>query len=141
MRELKIKKSKLKVRAGFTLVEAILSSVILSGAVLALGAISTRSLVETKLNRQYEVATALAERQLTWIDYIGVEGFIEMGQTEGEFQGFEPTYHWQVGTEYQYVDNLYLVNMTVSWVDRNHNYSVLVSTMLNGTGGMIETAQ
>jgi len=48
---------------GFTLVETITASVILCGAVLAVGAISTRSLGETRLNRQYEVAAALADRQ------------------------------------------------------------------------------
>ena len=123
---------------GFTLVETMVASVILCGAVLALGAISTRSLVETKLNRQYEVATALAERQLTWIDYIGVENFIESGQMEGDIENFEPGYHWKVVTESQGIDNLYLVNITVSWVERKRLYSISVDTMLNGTGMLVE---
>lgn len=123
-----------KISRGFTLIETILASIILCGAVLALGAISTRSLSETKLNRQYEVATVLADRQLTWIDYIGVENFIESGQMEGQFEGFEPEYRWQAVTEYQDIDSLYQVNITVNWVERNRPYSVSVDTMLNGTG-------
>lgn len=121
---------------GFTLVETITASVILCGAVLAVGAISTRSLGETRLNRQYEMAAALADRQLTMIDYVGVEEFIELGQMEGEF---EPGYHWEVVTDYQAIDNLYLVNITVSWVERNRPCSISVDTMLNGTGMFVET--
>ena len=72
-------------RSGFTLVETILASVILCASILALGAISTRSLGAAKLNRQYEVAMALVDRQLTWIDYIGIEDFIALDE---EYEGF-----------------------------------------------------
>ena len=95
---------------GFTLVETILASVILCGAVLAVGAISTRSLGGAKLNRQYEVAAALVDRQLCLIDYIGV-------------------------------DNLYLVYLTVSWVESNRLYSISVDTRLNGTRAVLETEE
>jgi len=128
-----------KVRAyknttGFTLVETILATIILCGAVLALGAISTRSLGSTKLNRQYEMAASLADKHLTYIDYVGVEDFIETGQMEGQFEGFEPTYYWKAATAYEGTDNLYQVFVTVSWLDRKRVHSVSVDTMLNGTG-------
>jgi prepilin-type N-terminal cleavage/methylation domain-containing protein len=126
---------------GFTLVEMIVTSVILCGAVLALGAISTRSLVGTRLNRQYEVAAALADRQLRLIDYIGVDNFIEFGQKEGEFEQFEPGYHWEVITESVGIGNLYLVKVTVSWVERNRPYSISVDTRLNGVGRALETEE
>ena len=125
-------------KRGFTLVETITASVILCGAVLAVGAISTRALGETRLNRQYEVAAALADKRLTMIDYVGVDSFIESGQMEGEFEEFEPGYRWEVVTESQAIDNLYLVNITVSWVERNRPYSISVDTMLNGTGMLVE---
>jgi len=126
-------------KRGFTLVETITASVILCGSVLAVGAISTRSLGETRLNRQYEVAAALADKQLTMIDYVGVEEFIELGQMEGDFEEPEPGYRWEVVTESQDVDNLYLVNITVSWVERKRPYTISVDTMLNGTGMFVDT--
>jgi len=128
-----------KNKCGFTLVETILAGTILSGAVLALVVISARSLGGTRLNREYETAGALADRQLTLIDYIGVENFIESGQTEGAFEGYEPVYYWEVTAEYQEIDNLYLVNVTISWVERNRPYSISVETMLNGAGSYIQT--
>ncbi len=116
-------------------------------AAMALGAISTRSLSQTKLNRQYETAAALADKQLTIIDYTGVEDFIEMGQTEGAFSNTSqneksnvgPRYHWEAVTEYRDIDNLYKVNLTVSWVEHNRRYNISVDTMLNGTGMLVET--
>ena len=126
---------------GFTLVEAILASVILCGSVLALTALSNRAMSQTRLNRQYEQAAMLADRQLTSIDAIGVETFIELGQTEGVYEQIEPGYQWKVVTQGQDIDNLYLVNITVSWIDRNRPYSISVDTRLNDTGRLIETAR
>ena len=134
MKKMRTKRDK----KGFTLVEVILATTILCGAVLTLGAISTRSLTETRLNRQYEMAAALAEKQLTLIDYMGIEEFMELGWMEGEFEEFGQGYYWEVVTEYEEIDNLYLVNITVSWVEHNRPYSVSVDTRLNGTGMFVE---
>jgi len=117
---------------GFNLVETIVASVILSGAVLTVGAISTRSLTGTRLNRQYEIAASIIDKQLTLIDYIGIDEFIELGQMEGMVEEFEPGYHWEIVTEYQEIDSLYLVTITVTWMEQNRPCSVTVDTMLNG---------
>ncbi len=130
-----------KERKGFTLVETILAGVILCGAVLALTAISTRSLSETKLNRQYERALAAADRQLTMIDYIGVEDFMESGQTEGKFEDSTQQYQWRAEIVSRDIDNLYMVKVEVSWDFRGQSYNVSIDTMLNSaaklTGGII----
>lgn len=125
-------------RKGFTLVEAAVASTILCGAVLTVGAISTNSLSGTRLNRQYEVAASLIDKQLSLIDYIGIDEFIDLGQMEGSFEEIEPGYHWEVVTEYQDIDSLYLVTITVTWVDRKRPYSLSVDTMLDGITIYIE---
>lgn len=124
---------------GFNLVETVVASVILSGAVLTVGAISTRSLTGTRLNRQYEVAASLIDKQLTLIDFIGIDDIIELGQLEGDFEEPEPGYHWEIVTEYQDIDSLYLVTITVSWVERNRPYSISVDTMLDGVSSLVVT--
>jgi len=123
-----------KNRDGFNLIETMVASVILSGAVLTVGAISTNALTDTRLNRHYEVAASVIERQLTLIDYTGIDEFTETDQTEGFFEEAEPGYRWEVTTEYQGTDNLYLVTITVTWMERNRPYDLTVQTMLNGTG-------
>lgn len=127
-------------RDGFSLVETLMAGMILSGAVLTLGAISTNALTSVRLNRHHEVAAALAEQQLALIDYAGIDAFIEAGQTEGMFEQFEPGYRWEVVTEYQGTDNLYLVTMTVAWMEQKRPYSITVQTMLNGGGLAMETS-
>lgn len=124
---------------GFNLVETLVAGVILSGAVLTVGAISTRSLTGTRLNRQYEVAASLIDKQLTLIDFIGIDEIIELGQLEGDFEEPEPGYHWVIATEYQDIDSLYLVTITVSWLERNRPYSLSVDTMLDGVSLLVTT--
>ena len=126
-------------KKGFTLVETILSSVIMCGAVLALGSIGTRCLSETRLNRHYEKASSLANKQLHMIDFMGVEEFIEAGVMSGTFEEIDLMYGWTVQTQSQEIDNLYLVRVTVSWSERRHVQSVTVDTMFNGKGTLAET--
>jgi len=125
-------------KKGFSLIETLVASAILSGAVLTVGAISTSSLSGTRLNRQYEVAASLIDKQLSLIDYVGIDEFVELGQMEGDFEEIEPGYHWEVITEYQDIDSLYLVTITVSWINHKRPYSISVDTMLDGISVYIE---
>ena len=128
----------IKNKRGFSLIETLVASAILSGAVITIGAISTMSVSGTRLNRRYEMAASLLDKQLNMIDYIGIDEFIDIGQMEGDFEGFEPAYQWEVVTEYQDIDSLYLVTITVSWVDGNRPYSISVDTMLDGVSVYLE---
>lgn len=121
-------------RAGFNLAETLVACMILSGSVLALAAISTNALTDTTLNAHYETAAAVADEQLSMIDYMGIDQFLKLDQTEGVNEKFEPGYQWKVSTRYQGTDDLYLVTITVTWVERNRPYSVTTQTMLDGTG-------
>ncbi|MGB2809896.1 MAG: prepilin-type N-terminal cleavage/methylation domain-containing protein [Sedimentisphaerales bacterium] len=125
-------------KRGFTLVEMVTASSILSGAVLVLVAITTRSMTGTRLNRQYEIAASIIERQLSLLDYVGIDEFIELGRADGVVEDFEPGYHWEATTEYQGIDSLYLVTITVTWMERNRPYSVSVQTRLNGMSTYVE---
>lgn len=126
---------------GFNLVEALVASVILSGSVLALGAISTQAVSGLRLNRQYETAASLADKQLSLIEYMGIDAFIEESQFEGVFEEYEPGYQWEVETEYQEIDSLYLVSITVSWIERNRPYSITIDTMLDGIALIVTVEQ
>ena len=128
-----------KNKRGFTLVETIVASTILCGAVLAIGAICTNSLTSTRLNRRYETAFTLIDRQLSLIDYLGIDEFISIGQMEGSFEEFAPGYTWRVTTQYEDIDSLYLVTITVSWLEHNRLQSVSVDTMLDGVSLYSET--
>jgi prepilin-type N-terminal cleavage/methylation domain-containing protein len=121
-----------KSKRGFTLIETIVASTILCGAVLTIGAICSRSLTSTRLNRRYETALTLIDRQLNLIDYIGIDEFIAIGQMQGSFEDYAPGYTWTVTTEYEDIDSLYLVTITVSWLEQNRPHNVTVETMFDG---------
>ena len=125
---------------GFNLVEALVATMILSASVLTLGAIGTNALSSTRLHRHYETAAALIDRQLSLIDYLGIDQFIEAGQTEGIIEEFEPGYQWSVTTEYQGTDDLYLVAITMTWLEGKRPHSVVVHTMLNGVSSAGSTS-
>ena len=74
----------------------------------------------------------MIDLQLTLIDHVGIDQFIEAGQMEGVNDQFEPGYQWVVTTEYAGTDNLYLVKITVTWLEGKRPYSVTAQTMLNG---------
>ncbi len=123
----------IKHKSGFTLVEVIASSVILCAAVMIVGSIATRALIGTRLNRRYEAAAALADKQLGLIDYVGIDSVSELGELEGELEEAGETYQWRIITEYQEIDNLYLVKATINWVEGNRPYSLTMDTMFDGT--------
>ncbi len=121
-----------KIKRAFTLIEAIVSSVILCGTVMAVSAISVRNMSTAGLNRHYESALGCIDRQLTLIDYMGIDAFIEAGETSGEITDIEPGYYWQVVAEQDQFGNLYHVTITVNWIDGNRPYSISIDTRLAG---------
>ena len=123
---------------GFTLVEVIAASVILCGAVMLAGRVGTQAMTGTKLNRHYEMACSLAERQLTLLDYVGIDAFIESGETEGQSDDLGYTFNWQVETEYLELDSLYSVKINVGWLEGIRPYSITVETMFDGVAQMEE---
>jgi Tfp pilus assembly protein PilV len=116
---------------GFNLVETLAASMILSGAVLTLSAISSNALTNTRLYRHYERAASVADIQLTLIDQVGIDRFIEAGQMEGVYDQFDPAYQWVVSTEYMGTDNLYRVTISVTWLEGRRPHHMTVQTMLN----------
>jgi hypothetical protein len=123
---------------GFNLVETLAASMILSATVLTLGAISTNALTSTRLHRHYESAASVIDMQLTLIDQVGIDQFIEAGQMEGVNDQFEPGYQWVVTTEYTGTDNVYAVKIIVTWLEGKRPYSVTAQTMLDGASMAIE---
>ena len=132
-----MRRSRRTKHGGFNLVEALVATMILSSAVLTLSAISTNALSSTRLHRHYEAAAALIDKQLSLIDYMGIDEFIQAGQTEGIVEDLDPACRWSVTTEYQGTDDLYLVTITMTWPEGKRPYSVTVQTMLNGTSAGI----
>ena len=127
-------------RKGFSLIEMIVASIVLSLAVVSVCAVSTKSMAAVKSNRDYEVAWDLLDRQFTIIDYMGIEEFIEEEQLSGQFEGSEDeiVHYWTAEYEEGEYDNLYNLDITISWGASNRLRSISASTILNGSGILSE---
>lgn len=119
-------------RRGLTLVETLVAGMILSATVVTVSALSSRSMSGTGTNRAYELAASLLDRQMTLIDSVGIDAFIESGQTQGEFGEIAPDHTWVVLVESLGIDNLQEVTVTVFWPERGGIKSLSVTTRLNG---------
>ncbi len=124
-------------RRAFSLVETIVAAVLLSGGVVAVSAISTKSFQGVKLNRENELAWDLLDKQLTLIDFMGIDAFVESGETTGMFEGEggqDPTHYWDVQVSPLEIDYLYTVNIVVGWGAGKRLREVSLTTMFNGQG-------
>jgi hypothetical protein len=119
-------------KKGFTLIETIVASTILCGSVLTIGAICSRALVGTRLNRQYETALAVIDRQFSLIDYYGIDEFIETGELSGEFEDYGTSCTWIAVIEYQELDALYSVAITAYWYEHTKLHQVSIETRFDG---------
>jgi prepilin-type N-terminal cleavage/methylation domain-containing protein len=122
-----------RIRHGFSLIEVIVASIILSSAVVAICSISTRSFLGVKLNRDYEHAWDLLDRQLTMIDQMGVDAFLEMGVTSGicDADTTGVPHYWQAAALAHQIPGLYTVAIAVSWQDGPRLRQVTATTLLN----------
>ena len=124
-------------RRAFSLIETIVAAALLSGGVVAISAISTNSLRGVKLNRENELAWDMLDKQLTMIDFIGIDAFIESGETTGLFEGEDgedPTHYWDVEVTAMEIGYLYSVNIIVGWGEGSRLREVSLTTMFNGQG-------
>ena len=124
-------------RRAFSLIEMVVAAVLLSSGVVVLSAVSARSLRAVKLNRENESAWEILDRQLTLIDYVGIDEFISAGQMEGKFgeedEG-QSVYYWEAEVDELEPDNLYRLDVTVSWGPEKKRRWISASTMLKGSG-------
>ena len=124
-------------RRAFSLIETIVAAVLLSGGVVAISAISTKSFRGVKLNRENELAWDLLDKQLTLIDFMGIDAFVESGETTGLFEGEggqDPTHYWDVQVTPLEIDYLYTVNIIVGWGEGSRLREISLTTMFNGQG-------
>lgn len=130
-----MKCSRIKFKA-FSLLEMVVASTILSMAVVTITSLSIKSMTATRLNQERETAWELIDRQLTMIEYIGIDSFMESDQMSGQF-GDEmtpgPVYTWQAMVTDEDYDWLYNVMIQMSWGPENRQHQLTAATLLMGT--------
>jgi len=130
---------------GFTLVEALVASIILAAAAITISAISVRCLSRTSFNQEYEQAWAAMDRQLVSIEALGIDQFIAQGILEGYVQGASEEesgkYRWEAEVENEDIGKLYRIKMTINWQEKNRLHQIAAETLLNGQEANMSIAQ
>lgn len=129
-----------KTRKAFSLIEMIAASIILSGGVVALCTLNTSSFTSVRSNRQLELAWAMLDRQLTIIDYMGLDEFLALKQFSGQIGPTEDNstvYYWNAELEEGTSDNLYTVVLAISWGPENRMRTISAATVINGSDEML----
>lgn len=116
-------------RGGFNLLETLLASSMLAGAVMTIGALSARSVSTLRIDQETEKAWELADMQLKLIDASGVSAFQKLGQYSGRFEGAEE-YTWEAEIEELEIQNLFSIDLTVRWQSGSRNRQIRCQTRL-----------
>lgn len=119
-------------RPAFTLIEALAACMILAASLVALIGLNTRAVRSLVWVGQYDAAWQVLDRQLTLIDRMGIDAFMEQGVTAGQTEQDGAVYHWSVATQTESIDALVTVEVTVSWQTMNRRHSVAAQTRFNG---------
>ena len=115
-------------KRAFTLVEALVATVILAGGVVSVSALNSRCLKRTLLNQQQDRAWQLLDRQFTLIDAMGIDTFIEQRINQGDMDDGNLIYTWEVVIDTHEIEGLYPVMMYVRWIRGNQERVITAST-------------
>ncbi|MCP4708800.1 MAG: hypothetical protein GY869_09260 [Planctomycetes bacterium] len=105
-----------------------MATVILAGGVVSVSALNSRCLKRTLLNQQMDRAWQLMDRQMTLIDAMGIETFVEQRITQGDMDDGNLIYTWEVAIGTHEIEGLYPVTMTVRWIRGNQPKMITSST-------------
>ncbi len=125
-----------KTRRAFSLVEMVAATMILSMGVMTICTLSTRSVTRIAENRRREMAWDVLDRQLSMIDYVGIDAFVKAGQTEGVLGSDDSPlgkYDWQGQVSEADIDGLYKVRMVIYWGPERDKHKIFATTIMTGT--------
>ncbi len=121
---------------GFTLIEALASSVVLCTTVALIGAISSKTLWQIRANNDSLLAWQIFDEQMTTITQMGLTQFLAMGQTSGEVEytddnGQIRLYQWRIQVQEDATySGLFRIDLTLGWHWNKKNRIITASTIL-----------
>ena len=123
------------IRCGMTLVEVLVSAVLLGVGVAGMMSAASLSMRNQLRSDQRSVGLGLAQEKLAEIEMLGPDTWIVARPTEGSEDRGGCVYNWstQIAQETAY-GRLYSVKVEVTWSTPRGGDSVELETLLNGYG-------
>ena len=130
-----------KHRGGFTLLEALVAMMVLTGALVALQGIVNRCMYRVRVNEEKERAWQVLDRQMTVIDAMGIDTYMLEPLQEGEIEENGMLFNWRVDTSIESIDCMYEVRITIWWGPETNPHVISATTKLNGTIPVVTTGE
>ncbi len=118
------------VRRGFTLVEAIVGSVVLALAMVSILGLTGQSLASQRRGEQLRTAAMLADEQLNLVLAVGAEDFPRVFDRKGTCPEPFETYRYQVSIKSQGEGYPFLVTATVIWDSGGREQTLDIETFI-----------
>ena len=119
-----------KNKRAFSVVEALISAVVLTVAVVMIASIVTRSLISSARRIDYQTALDLARKQIAVIEHVGVNNLLGSNLLNGEVESRSINYNWQVKINQSTLDALYEVEVRVDWKRASQVKHIILETRL-----------
>jgi len=129
-----------KHRGGFTLLEALVATMVLAAALVSIQGIVNRCMYRVRVNEEKERAWQILDRQMTVIDAMGIDTYMAEPLKEGEIEQDGMLFNWRVDTNIESIDCMYEVTSTIWWGPEKNPHEISATKRLNGeipalTGG------
>jgi len=126
---------------GFTLLEALVATMVLTAALVSLQGIVSRCLYRVRVNEEKERAWQVLDRQMTVIDAMGIDSYMQEPLQEGEIEEDGMLFHWRVDTSIESIDCMYEVTITIWWGPETKPHVISATTKLNGVIPAVTTGE
>ena len=118
--------------AGFTMLEALVATMVLTATLVTLHGIVSRCLYRVQMNEEYERAWQILDRQMTVIDAMGIDNYMLEPQQEGEIEEDGMFFQWKVDAVAETIDCMYEVTITIWWGPEEKPHVISATTKLDG---------
>ncbi len=119
---------------GFTLIEVLISSVILAGGAIVIFSLSQRCLRNTIRGIEYEQAYRLLDETLDTIPAGDLIKMAQKGTAPGDFGSRYPAYKYELTFKPTKTNNLFHVTATITWHLARQQYQLQADTLLYPVG-------
>ena len=109
-----------------------MATMVLTAALVSIQGIVNRCMYRVRVNEEKERAWQILDRQLTVIDAMGIDSYVQEPLKEGEIEQDGMLFNWRVDTSIESIDCMYAVKITIWWGPETNPHMISATTKLNG---------
>ena len=109
-----------------------MATMVLAASLASLQGIVSRCLYRVRVNEENARAWQVLDRQMTVIDAMGIDAYMQEPLKEGEIEEDGMLFNWRVDTSIESIDCMYEVTITIWWGPETKPHVISATTKLDG---------